>query len=222
VTANVRNERRDLEVVGLVRNTHTAGLREPPPPTVYVAYAQLISDFPTTLSVRVNGPPGRMSAVVQRTAQAKLPGVLVDVHPLSAQVNATLAQERLLATLAGGFAVLALGLASVGLYGLLGYGVAQRTKEIGIRLALGARRPQIVALVLGSGARLVVGGLAIGLPLVWAASQWVESMLFGLSPRDPATMAGAVIVLAVAAPCAAYLPARRASRVDSLAALRHD
>jgi ABC-type antimicrobial peptide transport system permease subunit len=148
--------------------------------------------------------------------------VLVDVHPLSAQVDATLAQERLLATLAGGFAAVALALASVGLYGLLGYGVAQRTKEIGIRLALGAGRPQIVVLVLGGGARLLLGGLAIGLPLAWAVSRWVESMLFGLTPRDPATMAGAVIVLVVAAQSAAYLPARRASRVDSLAALRHD
>jgi predicted permease len=222
LAANVRNQRRDLEIVGVAKNTHAAGLREAPPPTVYVAYAQLTGDFSTTLSVRVGAPIGRMTIAIQQAVQAKLPGVLVDVHPLSAQVDATLSQERLLATLAGGFAVLALALASVGLYGLLAYSVAQRTKEIGIRLALGARRPRIIALVLGSGARLLACGMATGLPLAWAGSRWVESMLFGLTPRDPGTLAVAVIALTVAGHGAAYLPARRASCVDSLAALRHD
>jgi putative ABC transport system permease protein len=222
VTANVRSQRRDLEIVGLVKDTQTAGLREAPPPMVYVAYAQLTGDFPTTVAVRVGGPVGRMTTAIQQVVQAKLPGVLIDVHPLSAQVDVTLAQERLLATLASGFGLLALALASVGLYGLLAYSVARRTKEIGIRLALGARRRRIVALVLGSGARLLVCGLAVGLPVAWAGSRWVESMLFGLTPRDPVTLAGAVIVVTVAAQCAAYVPARRASRVDSLAALRHD
>ena len=94
-----------------------------------------------------------------------------------------------MATLAGGFGLLALTLACVGLYGLLAYSVAQRTKEIGIRMALGAQGPRVVALVLKGGARLVVIGIALGLPAAWAASRWVESLLFGLTPTDPAPSA---------------------------------
>ncbi len=127
-----------------------------------------------------------------------------------------------MATLAGGFGLLALTLASVGLYGLLAYSVAQRTKEIGIRMALGAQGPRVVALVLKNGARLVLIGIVLGLPAAWAASRWVESMLFGLTPTDPAAIVGAIVLLTTAAPLAAYLPARRASRVDPLVALRHE
>ena len=127
-----------------------------------------------------------------------------------------------MATLAGGFGLLALTLACVGLYGLLAYNVAQRTKEIGIRMALGAQGTRVVALVLKGGVRLVLIGIALGLPAAWAASRWVESMLFGLMPTDPATLGGAIVLLTTAAQFAAYLPARRASRLDPLAALRHE
>ena len=127
-----------------------------------------------------------------------------------------------MATLAGGFGVLALTLTCVGLYGLLAYSVAARTREIGIRMALGAQGRRVVAMVLTSGARLVFLGIALGLPAAWVASRSVASMLFGLAPTDPATMAGAIIVLATAAQLAAYLPARRASRVDPLVALRYE
>jgi ABC-type antimicrobial peptide transport system permease subunit len=131
-------------------------------------------------------------------------------------------QERMMATLASGFGLLALTLTCVGLYGLLAYGVAQRTREIGIRMALGAQGNRVVVMVLRSGARLVIIGIALGLPGAWAASRSVESMLFGLTPIDPATIAGAIIALAAAAQLAAYLPARRASRVDPLVALRYE
>ncbi len=127
-----------------------------------------------------------------------------------------------MATLAGGFGLLALTLACVGLYGLLAYSVAQRTKEIGIRMALGAQGPRVIALVLKGGARLVVIGIALGLPAAWAASRWVESMLFGLTPTDPVAIGGAIVLLTAAAQLAAYLPARRASRVDPLVALRQE
>ena len=125
-----------------------------------------------------------------------------------------------MATLAGGFGLLALTLACVGLYGLLSYSVAQRGKEIGIRMALGAQRSRVVALVLEGGARLVVVGVALGLPAAWAASRWVESMLFGLTPTDPVVLGGAVVLLTAAAQLAAYLPARRASRLDPVMVLR--
>jgi ABC-type antimicrobial peptide transport system permease subunit len=189
---------------------------------VYVAYAQLTGDLPTTLAVRATGPLGRVSSAIQQALQSKLAGAPIEVQPLSAQVAATIVQEQMMATLAGVFGLLALTLASVGLYGLLAYSVAQRTKEIGIRMALGAQGRRVVALVLKGGARLVVIGIALGLPAAWAASRWVESLLFGLTPTDPAAIGGAIVLLMAAAQLAAYLPARLASRLDPLAALRHE
>ena len=153
LAATVRGQRRDLEIVGLARNTSAAGLREAPPRTVYVAYAQLTGDFPTTLAVRATGPIGQVSSAIQQALQSKLPGAPIEVRPLSAQVEATIVQERMMATLAGGFGLLALTLACVGLYGLLAYSVVQRTKEIGIRMALGAQGARVVAL--GQGGALV-------------------------------------------------------------------
>jgi putative ABC transport system permease protein len=128
----------------------------------------------------------------------------------------------MMATLAGGFGVLALVLSSVGLYGLLAYRVTQRSKEIGIRMALGASDRGVVALVLLNGMRLLAGGVVLGYPAAWVASRAVASMLYGLNPADPATMAAAIAVLAGAAGLASYVPARRASRVDPLVVLRHD
>jgi ABC-type antimicrobial peptide transport system permease subunit len=141
---------------------------------------------------------------------------------LSAQVDATIVQERLMATLATGFGLLALVLASVGIYGLLAYGVARRTKEIGIHMALGARRRSVIALVLKGARQSLLIGLAIGLPAAMGASRWVESMLFGLKPNDPVAMVAAVALLAAVAHVAAYVPASRASRVDPMVALRHE
>ena len=222
LSANVRGRRRELEIVGLAKNTNAAGLRAAPPPTVYVSYAQLTGDFPTTLALRATGPLGRVASAIQQALQSKLPGAPIEVRPLSTQVEATIVQERMMATLAGGFGLLALTLACVGLYGLLAYSVTQRTKEIGIRMALGAQGTRVVTLVLKGAARLVLVGIALGLPAAWAASRWVESMLFGLAPTDPASIGGAIVLLTTAAQIAAYLPARRASRIDPLTALRHE
>jgi putative ABC transport system permease protein len=222
LAANVRGQRRDLQIVGIVKNTNAAGLRAAPPPTVYVAYAQLRGDVPTTLAVRATGPLGRVASAIQHALQSKVPGAAIEVRSLSTQVQATIVQERMMATLAAAFGLLALTLACVGIYGLLAYSVAQRIKEIGIRMALGAQATRVVALVLKGGTRLVVIGIAIGLPAAWVASRWVESMLFGLTPTDPAAIGGAIVLLTIAAQLAAYLPARRASRVDPLIALRHE
>jgi ABC-type antimicrobial peptide transport system permease subunit len=222
LAATVRGERKDLEIVGLVENTNAAGLRATPPPTVYVAYAQLVGDLPTTVTVRAAGPLGAMSAAMERALRSKLPGLPIEVRPLSAQVAATIVRERMMAALASGFGLLALTVACIGLYGLLAYTVAQRTREIGIRMALGAQRARVVAQILGGGTRLVAIGIALGLPAAWWASQWVESMLFGLTGTDPAVMGATVVALTIAGLLAAYLPARRASRVEPLTALRHE
>jgi predicted permease len=222
LSANVRGHRRDLEIVGVASNTNAAGLRAAPPPTVYVVYAQLTGDLPTTLAVRATGPLGRVASALQQTLQSILPGELIEVHSLSAQVQATIVQERMMATLAAGFGLLALTLACVGVYGLLAYSVVQRTREIGIRMALGAQATRVVRLVLHGATRLVLIGIVIGLPVAWIASRWVESLLFGLTATDPSTIGGVVLLLTAASQIAAYLPARRASRLDPLTALRHE
>jgi predicted permease len=222
LAAVVRGQKRDLEIVGIVKNTRVASLRAAPPSTVYVAYAQLTGDFPTTLEVRAAGPLGPVAAAVRGALQSRLPNAPIEVRQFSTQVSATLLQDRMMATLAGAFGILALTLVSVGLYGLLAYTVARRTREIGIRMALGAQRLRVVMLILNGAARLVVIGIVVGLPAAWAASRWVQSMLFGLTPTDPIAIVGATLLLAFVAQLAAYLPAWRASRVDPLTALRHE
>jgi len=222
LSAEVRNERRDLAVVGLVKDTNAAGLRRAAPATVYVSYRQLTSNFSTTIEVRAAGPLAGTAEAIRRAVQAKLPDTAISVRPLSAQVDAAMAQERVMATLASAFGMLALILACIGLYGLEAYTVARRTKEIGIRIALGAPRARVIAIVLASAARLVSAGILVGVPAAWAASRAVRSMLFGLQPADPVTILGAIAVLTAAALMAAYVPARRASLVDPMVALRHD
>jgi len=222
LAASVNGDKRDLEIVGVARNTSIAGLRQAPPSTVYVPYAQLNRNRAGSLAVRASGALGQAVSSLQQTLQARIPNMSIEVRPLSTQVAATLVRERLMATLAGGFGVLALALSCIGLYGLLAYTVAQRTREIGIRMALGAQSKRVVGLVIGRATKLVVVGLALGLPATWAGTQWIESMLFGLTPTDPMVLLGSIVLLAASAQLAAFLPARRASRVDPLVALRHE
>jgi len=222
LSAVVRGARRDLEIVGVAKNTSAAGLRRRSPLTVYVAYRQLTGSFPTTLVIRARGNLAGMAAAIRRAIQPQMPDTAIEVLPLSAQIEAAMVQERVMAGLAGAFGALALVLASVGLYGLLAYTVARRTKEVGIRVALGAERARVVAMILGGAVRLVSIGILLGLPAAWAASRAVQSMLFGLKPADPATIGGAIVLLGAAALVAAYVPAWRASRIDPLTALRHE
>jgi predicted permease len=225
LTAKLSGEPRDLEIVGLVKNTNTRSLRLASPSIVYLPYAQLPGnrgDRSATLEIRTAGRLGEVAPSLRQALQSRFPDAAVKVWPLSAQVDASFVQERMMATFAGGFGLLALGLASVGIYGLLAYGVARRTKEIGIHMALGAQRKRVIALVLKGARRSLLIGLAIGLPAALAASRWVESMLFGLKPTDPVAILAAVLLLATVAHVAAYLPALRASRVNPLVALRHE
>jgi predicted permease len=222
LAATVRGRVSNLEIVGLVKNASATELRTRPPATVYVAYAQLTGGFPTTLEIRAAGSLGRVAAAIQETLRRRLPNMPVDVRPLSAQVEATMVRERMLATLTTGFGALAVILAAVGLYGLLAYRVTQRTKEIGIRMAVGAQRAQVVALVLKGATLLVVAGIVTGLPAALLAARWIESMLFGLTSTDPVTIGAAIVTLALVALAAAYVPAWRAARVDPLPALRHE
>jgi predicted permease len=221
LSASIAGERREFEIVGLAADVSSRSLRAAAPATVYVAYHQMTGETSTTIAVRYAGNYGRVAADLKDSLASSVQASF-DIHPLSQQVKTALVQERMMATLAGTFGLLAVLLVCVGLYGLLGYTVAQRTKEIGIRMALGARAGWVVRLVLRDGARLVVAGIVLGLPAAWIATRWTKSMLFGVTPMDPGSIGAALVVLVGAALVAAYVPARRASRLDPLSALRHE
>jgi predicted permease len=222
LSAKVRGESRDLDIVGVARNANTSGLRRTPPPTVYVAYAQLTGDVPTNLDIHAAGSVSGLTATLQRMLQPLLPNYPIEVVRLASQIDETLLQERMMATLATGFGALALMLASVGIYGLLSYAVTQRTREIGIRMALGAQRSGVVAIILARARRPLLIGVLLALPAALLASRLIDSMLFGLKGSDPWAIAGATLVLISVAHLAAWIPARRASLVDPLVALRHE
>jgi ABC-type antimicrobial peptide transport system permease subunit len=176
-----------------------------------------------TLLVRTAGDPAALAAALQREARVLDPVMpMFQAETLSAQLDASLAQERLVATLSSVFGALALLLACIGLYGVMAYDVARRTHEIGVRMALGASARRVVQMMLGETLRLVGVGVVIGLGVALAATRWVKSLLFGLQPHDPLTIGLAVLGLLIVAALAGYLPARRAARVDPLVALRHD
>ena len=211
-----------LEIVGLAGNVSFSALRALPDATVYVPFAQFQGGLQPSLVIRAAGNPHEMKEKIRLAIQRLVPTTPVEVRSMPAQVSGTLVQERMMATLAAGFGVLALVLCAVGLYGLLAYSVAQRAREIGIRMALGARASGVVGQVLMHGTRLVIIGFGLGVPAAWAASRSVGSMLFGLRPTDPVALGGAMLLLMCAALLASYLPARRAARVDPLTALRQE
>jgi ABC-type antimicrobial peptide transport system permease subunit len=151
-----------------------------------------------------------------------MPESPVSIRTLAAQVEGWLAQERLLATIAGGFGVLALILASVGLYGVLAYTVTRRTNEIGVRMALGGDRQSVLWLVMRDAVRWLLAGIAVGLPAAWVASRLVTSLLFAVAPVDPLSIAIAMFVLIGSGLLAAFVPAWRASRIEPMLALRHE
>ena len=211
----------DMQIVGVAKDTIGQRLREPPPPGLYVPMFQRQSEFPTFV-VRASGSLTRVASELRHALQPSLPGTAMEIHTLTAQVDAALIQERLMATLAAAFGTLALVLAAIGLYGLLAYTVARRSNEIGIRMALGAQREQVMWLVIRDALRLLALGVILGLPAAWAASRWIGSMLFGLTATDPSTTLIAAATLIAAGILAGYLPARRASKVDPMAVLRCD
>ncbi len=213
----------NMEIVGVVKNTTSYDLREPPPASVYVPYFQIGKDVrDATFEVRAEGSLARVADAIRREIQNRLPDTALTIVPFTKQVQDALVQERLVATLASFFGLLALGLAAVGLYGLMAYTVARRTSEIGVRMALGATRHNVLSLILRGAFGLVAAGIVVGLPLALASSIFVSKMLFGVRPADPVTAGFAAVLLFFVASMAAYLPARRASKVDPLTALRYE
>ena len=167
--------------------------------------------------------PAILAHQVQQVIQSVDPNLpMIDVRTQEQQIAGTIQQERLFASLAAGFGVLALLLACVGVYGIMAYTVSQRTNEIGIRLALGAQRGQVRAMVLREAALLTVAGVAAGLAVALGCVRLVKSMLYGLTPHDPVSLTVAPLLLLAVALLASWLPAARASRVEPMIALRHE
>jgi putative ABC transport system permease protein len=220
----VRADEAPLEIVGMVGDAVYRRLRDPVPPTVYSSAAQSIDDLPTVeynLNVRT---AARSPALLTRSVADAIASVDKDLaltfRPLSDQISAALTQERIVAILAGFFGALALLLAGLGLYGVTSYAVSRRRTEIGIRMALGAAPAGVVQLVLSRVSMLVGLGVLIGAGISSWASQFVATLLYGLEPRDPATLVGSAAVLAAVGAIAGWLPARRASRIDPAVVLR--
>jgi predicted permease len=216
------NEKRDFEIVGVSANLRYGGLKAEGPMTVFIAVSQ-ISPGGMTYALRTAGDPmayARSVREIVRQADSRIP--VTDVVTQAAEIDRTISQEVTFAKLCTGFAVLALLIACVGIYGTMSYSVARQVSEIGIRMALGAQRRAVVCMVLRRVLLLVVVGLAISVPAALSASQLIKSFLFETQPNDPGTLALACAVLVGAAILAGYAPARRASRIDPLAALRHE
>jgi predicted permease len=212
------------QVVGVVKDSRYSSLREPDTRLVYLPVPQSLDQLGRlTLGVRAEGRATDLINVVRSELSAAGSDILVTkVTTLDELVDQSLLQERLVAALSLFFGLLALLLASIGLYGVMSYDVARRTNEIGIRMALGANAGRVVRLVLRETLWWVALGVALGLGMAFAMTRWVESLLFGLKARDPLVMGLAALVLLVVAAIAGYLPARRASRVDPLVTLRHE
>jgi predicted permease len=222
----MRSEQTDFEIVGIAKDARYESLRRDIQPTIYLPIRQDLAGLSSlNFYVRGKSDPRRLIASVRAAVEEldrNLP--LFNVRTLEEQIDELLLQERLFAKLTTFFGAIALLLACVGLYGILSYAVAKRTGEIGIRMALGAARSDIVSMVLRETLLLIGVGAVIGMPAAWgaakSASSAISGMLFQLDPTDAVTIVGGAIVMAACAAVAGFLPARRASGVDPMVALR--
>jgi macrolide transport system ATP-binding/permease protein len=215
---------RDMQIIGIATNARYGGLKRTVPPVLYIPYNQ---GFPQpedmVFELRTAGDPLAYVNTVReivRRADTRVP--LSNVKTEAAEIDESINQEIVFAELCTAFAILALIIACVGLYGTVSYNVARRTGEIGIRMALGAPRARVVRMILAQVFVLAAIGLAIGVPAALGSSKLVASFLFGMKPNDPLAITAATLILLAAATLVGYAPARRASRIDPMVALRHE
>ncbi|HZF40284.1 MAG TPA: FtsX-like permease family protein, partial [Blastocatellia bacterium] len=210
------------EVVGVARDTKYNRLTEANTPFIYLPLLQNYA-VACTLHVRATGDAAQMAAAVRGVAKELAPNLpLLEVQTLGDLIDQSLDGQRSQTSLLAFFGLLALLLSSIGIYGVMAYSVAQRTREIGIRMALGARSQNVLSLVVRQGMALVVGGVALGLIAAFAVTRLIGRLLFGINAADPVTFVAASLLLVGVAALAGYLPARRATKVDPLIALRCD
>ncbi|HEY6291607.1 MAG TPA: ADOP family duplicated permease, partial [Terriglobia bacterium] len=219
-----RNKKADVEIVGVAADAKYNDLRKDVPATMYRPALQDVKFLGDMhFEVRTAGDPIALAPAVRGVSQGMDPNLaLFEVKSQVEQINQTLFQERLFARLTSFFGLLAGLLGCVGVYGIMAFATSQRTREIGIRMALGANRAEILGMVLRETLILVALGIAAGTVAALEASRLVASFLFGLKPNDPLTLAGAALLMLAAAALAGYLPARRASHVDPMVALRYE
>jgi predicted permease len=211
-----------VTVVGVVADIRHRALDDKVWPELFFPFEQSPSPWITVL-VRGAGDPSALAAPIRRVAQAIDPGQpLFDVELLERRVSESLAERRERATVLGSFAALALLIAVVGIYGVMSYSVARRTHEIGLRMALGAGRSDVLRMVVGSGLRMAAFGMAIGLAGALLVTRVLRTFLYGIEPTDRTTFCLVCAILGAAAVFASYLPARRAATVDPMAALRRE
>jgi predicted permease len=213
-----------MEIVGVVRDAKYASLRAPAPPTAYAPYTQSRTPLASMcFEVRAAGDPMALVAGIRRAVADTVPGVPIgNVKTQARLIDDSLGQETMYVRLFVFFGLLALLLACVGLYGTMSYALGRRTREIGIRMALGAARGRVLGSALGEALVIAVVGVSAGGFLAWAGARYVQSLLFEVTPLDVPTMTAAVAIMLAVAIGAAYLPARRASRLEPLKALREE
>jgi putative ABC transport system permease protein len=211
------------QVVGVVKDVRQFELTAEPKPQMYMLYAQADFFAPRHLVVNTSVEPMSLAATVRKTVwDVDRDQPVSNVSTMEEVLSGSIARQRFSTLLLGVFAGVALVLAAVGLYGVMSYSVAQRTREIGLRMALGAQRGDVLRMVVGQGLKLVLVGVAIGLAAAFALTRVMSSLLFGVSATDPATLAAISLLLISVAALASYIPARRATRVDPLIALRYE
>jgi ABC-type antimicrobial peptide transport system permease subunit len=214
----------DIEIVGVVRDARTQSLHDLPVPMVYFPIEQKPAGKQPTLTnldVRISGSSASIEPALRQAIRLSEPNLLVgDIGAMSRRLARDLTRERVVAFLALAFGALTLLLASLGLYGVLSYAVTRRTQEIGVRMALGARRADVLTLVGRQSARLTVVGMSLGLLATWVGSRYLSGMLPNVATLNPATLGVVAVAFAVVTVLASYIPARRATNVDPLVALR--